>query len=169
MPEIFNTDELGAQTWIFQGNPETFDITAAVTELKELVWLVNQRRSEMHIGHRVLMWRSGPEAGLLASCTVLTEPAVLAVPDEQRKYEVNPGRLADSEVRCRLRIDTVFSPYIAKERLRNDPGLQSLSILNNWRGTNFPVTPEEALIIAGLIAGSAEDEGDEVPPESGPA
>ena len=35
---------IGAQTWIFQGNPDTFDITAAVTQLKEIVWLVTQYR-----------------------------------------------------------------------------------------------------------------------------
>ena len=156
------------QNWIFQGKPDWFDITAALADLKEIVWLVTQHRQKIRLGDRVFVWRSGHEAGLLASCTVLSVPEKMAVPDEQTKYVVDADALPEVDFRCRLGIDRVFSPYLPKVLLQNDPRLNSLSILNYWQGTNFPVTPEQAAVIDELLAEPREADADEVPARSVP-
>ena len=44
-----NADPAGAQTWIFQGNPDTFNIAAAVMELKEILnsWVKHEGLKEV--------------------------------------------------------------------------------------------------------------------------
>jgi hypothetical protein len=154
--------ENAPQFWIFQGNPNWFDIPAALAELKEITWLVSRHRNEIRPGDRVFMWRSGDEAGLLAVCTVLTEPLEMDVPEEQRRFRINHPGSPEVGFRCRLRIDRVLSPFLAKDTLRNDERLAALSILVNAQGTNFPVTPAQAAVIDELI-GDPVDTGDEVP------
>ena len=60
-------------SWIFQGNPKIYDLTAAVRALKEETWLVQQHRAEIRVGDRVYLWESGPEAGIVAVAEVLDE------------------------------------------------------------------------------------------------
>ena len=48
--------------WIFQGNPARFDIDTYLRSRSEIVWTVNQYEKDIHVGDRVLMWRSGRTA-----------------------------------------------------------------------------------------------------------
>jgi len=63
-----------AKVWLFQANPEVFDVDRAIAEEPELTWVVRQYRKSVRKGDRVYLWRAGPEAGVIATATVLSDP-----------------------------------------------------------------------------------------------
>src|ERR1019366_5781363 len=69
----------GGNVWLFQANPKIYDIDRALSELSEVDWVVRQYRNDIHAGDRVYIWRSGPEAGVIATAEVLAEPEIAAV------------------------------------------------------------------------------------------
>jgi len=59
----------------------------------------------------------------------------------------------DSEVRCRV-LATIIDRDVnlSHTYLRSVPGLENLSVFHGFQqGTNFPVTPEEGVILLSLV------------------
>jgi predicted HNH restriction endonuclease len=64
--------------WIFQGNPERFDIDDYIARYPQLIyWRAPRFAASIRIGDRAYVWRSGDEAGVVASGFVV-ESAVPA-------------------------------------------------------------------------------------------
>ena len=59
--------------WIFQSNPERFDLLADWANTAEAIWSANQHREEMQPNDVVYFRVSGPQAGLYGIGTVLSE------------------------------------------------------------------------------------------------
>jgi hypothetical protein len=55
-----------ARAWLFQANPTTYDIAAAIRNLPEQTWVVRQHRADVHAGDTVYLWQSGAGGGLIA-------------------------------------------------------------------------------------------------------
>jgi len=140
------------RSWIFQANPEMFDIDGAIAGLTELSWLVNQHRDSIHGGDEVFLWRSGPAAGIVATATVLCDPMLLHEDDAEKVYNRQASKFEGDQVRVRLRIEQNLERLLPKSQLIADPKLKDLSILKAPMGTNFPVTAEEAAAITARIA-----------------
>jgi hypothetical protein len=68
--ELDDLAPAGTRTWIFQANPTIFDVTAAVAHLKTITWVVRRFKQQIHPGDRAYVWRSGPEAGIVATAIV---------------------------------------------------------------------------------------------------
>ena len=63
--------------WIFQGNPRKFEIDEYVARYPELIyWYTPRHASEIQLGDRVFLWRSGDEAGAIAIGSVVEEPTL---------------------------------------------------------------------------------------------
>jgi len=45
--------------WLFQGNPDKFDVDGYLASRTEFCWTVNQHRQRIKAGDRVYIWRSG--------------------------------------------------------------------------------------------------------------
>jgi EVE domain len=63
-------------TWIFQGNPDQFDLDSYLgTSPSQLPWLVTRYAQQIAAGDRVFIWRTkgGAEkdAGIIAETTVV--------------------------------------------------------------------------------------------------
>jgi hypothetical protein len=156
---FFNgTRKTGARTWIFQANPNLYNLSDAIENLTEMTWTVRRYREEIHSGDRVYIWRSGDHAGILARAVVLSEPAPLAMKDEELRFAVQPESFKETEVAVRVSVEGVVHPPLARAILKSDPRLVDLSILNYSQATNFPVTEDEAAVIDELIADHLEDE-----------
>jgi len=53
-------------TWIFQGNPDDYDIDGYLgSRPAQLVWLVTRYASEIIIGDRVYLWRNQGKQGAI--------------------------------------------------------------------------------------------------------
>ncbi len=60
------------QTWIFQGNPDAFDIDGYLAAgLDRITWGMRQRSAEVRVGDRVYIWRAAgaqkADSGIIAS------------------------------------------------------------------------------------------------------
>jgi hypothetical protein len=147
--------EVPHRTWIFQANPEVFDIDGAIAALSELNWLINQHREAIRRGDKVFLWRSGPDAGIVAVATVMCDPMLLPESDPEQLYHRQPSKFAGEQLRVRLQIDWKLGSLLSRNQLISDPRFKDLSILKSPMGRNFPVSPEEAAVITALIDGAA--------------
>ncbi|MCC7174326.1 MAG: EVE domain-containing protein [Bryobacterales bacterium] len=150
-----------ANSWVFQANPLYFNITDAVEKLTSMSWLVSRYKDRIGAGDHLYLWRCGEDAGIVATGTVLTEPAPLPENEEELAFAVQPEYFKGNETRVRLNIEQIVKPALLKTVLKSDPRLKDLSILNIRQGTNFPVSEDEAAALDELIAAHLEG-GDEV-------
>jgi hypothetical protein len=63
-----------AAQWIFQANPTRFDIVGALEALDTIAWRVPQHTGSVAAGDIVVIWRSGPEAGIVGLGRVVADP-----------------------------------------------------------------------------------------------
>ena len=107
-------------------------------------------------------WKSGADAGIVAEATVLTPPAMSEETEEERRFVIDAGKFSGPQLRVRLRIGRALARTLTRSELKTDPRLADLSILKFSQGTNFPVTPEQAIVIRELIK-RTKAEDDEIP------
>jgi energy-coupling factor transporter ATP-binding protein EcfA2/predicted RNA-binding protein with PUA-like domain len=138
--------------WIFQGNPNLFDLKSALSELDQLTWLVKQNKNQIHAGDHVFFWQSGDEAGILGTGIIISEPEIQVENPEERIFNLDQSKFEGAQMRALIEIEEVFSQSISRKQLLAFPELNNLSILRNAQGTNFPVTTEEADFLEKLIS-----------------
>jgi hypothetical protein len=142
----------GKRVWIFQANPKYYDIDSAVRELPEQTWLVTQFRNEIEVGDSVYLWKSGPDAGIIAVASVLTEPAEIFAAEGENKYNRDPERFAGKKLRVALHVEKVLSNPITRAQLKSHPTLSSLTILSFANASNFRVRNDQAQALEDLLA-----------------
>jgi hypothetical protein len=154
-PSISNPLPDSDKVWIFQANPERYDILNALSDEEigvEIHWLVNQYKTEISKGHIGLIWLSGKEAGIYAVTEILSDPQIMGEPEAEKKYWTDSADKAGEKLRVKMRIvRTLLDRPITKERIKNTLGLHNLSILHYYRGTNSPVRQEEWKVIEDMI------------------
>lgn len=143
--------------WIFQANPDNYDLPNALAALEELDWGVRQHADVIKVGDTVYMWESGPDAGVLAVARVLSEPAIMPESERELRFYRDPSRFNGAERRVRLHIDQVLEQRLRRRDLLTEPALQNMAILRNAQGTNFPLTADEATTLAALVEAAVED------------
>lgn len=147
-------EENDISVWIFQGNPNRYDILNALSDVEignTIHWLVRQNKNRIHKGHLGLLWMSGKEAGIYALCRVECEPSFMTETAAEKKYWLED---AENEIENRVRL-SVIRRFVNKPILKTDlhkiPELSKLSILRQFQGTNFPVRDSEWGLIAQLM------------------
>lgn len=139
-------------TWIFQANPNKYDIFTSLKKEKQEYWNLNQQAKKIKMGDRVLIWISGSEAGIYAIGTVISE--VIFRPDSPKGisywFKKSSGKAKKPRVLVRYEKIFIEEPLL-KIFLRYDPNLTNLNIIRSPQGTNFPVTKEEWLAIQDWI------------------
>jgi len=141
--------------WIFQANPERYDILNALSDEEigvDMHWLVNQFKTEILKGHIGIIWLSGKEAGIYAIVEIVSDPKIMGEPEAEKKYWTDSSDKEGEKLRVKMKIvRNLLNRPITKETIKNTAGLQQLSILHYFRGTNSPVRPEEWQIIKDMI------------------
>lgn len=72
-----------AQIWIFQANPRLYNIDQALLSLPEMTWLVSSHKEHIGPGDKVFLWKSGPEAAIIAEASVLAPPSILHASEKE--------------------------------------------------------------------------------------
>lgn len=136
-------------TWIFQANPNLYDIHQCLNLESRDLWSCVQYRTKIAKGDRALIWISGKQAGIYAIGTIMTDPAFQVDSEIGMKYWTNPDMGQRPRPRAWVKYEKVLidNPLL-KSYLQWDPELWDLSIFANARGTNFPVSNEEWEAIA---------------------
>jgi hypothetical protein len=141
------------RAWIFQANPDIFDIDRAISEETEISWVVRQYRDQVRMGDRVYLWRAGGEAGVIATATVLDDPEVRPG-IAGSPYLREPAALAKDESRVNLGIKRVLSSPLTRVDLLEHPVLKDLQVIRFANATNFEVTPDQDAALRSLLSGS---------------
>jgi EVE domain len=140
------------QTWIFQGNPDQFDLNAFLgTALTQLPWLVTRYARQIAVGDRVFLWRTQGSAkavpGVIAEATVVapTMPRLESA-DAIAFWRNNAKGATEVRPRALLRLNRVAGTkeVLRREWLAHDPILSDLPNLKMAAGTNYPVTTQQA-------------------------
>jgi 5-methylcytosine-specific restriction endonuclease McrA len=153
------------QTWIFQGNPDEYDIDGyLISRPAEVVWLVNRYASEIAIGDRVYLWRNQGKqnavAGVVAEGIVIAPPYVRAeAPDSLPYWRISTARGTAPQIRAGLRLVKVASK---REVLRRawcleDPILKELPNLKMQAGTNYKIAGPQAQRLDALWTRTGRD------------
>lgn len=129
------------RAWIFQSNPDQYDLPAALGGRSEFYWLVRRYEREIHVGDRVYLWETGREAGVVAIAVVASEPDVVEDPDDE--FTRDPAAFTGARPRALLRITEIVEPRLARVEIKANPILATLMNLRIFQGTNFPLTPEQ--------------------------
>jgi len=118
--------------WVFQCNPDRYDVDAAVAEGLDQWWSTPRYRSRIAVGDRVwltVVGRRNPGVYYLAK---VTSPP----------YETNLGEFG------RWRTDIYFThrvdPPLPRGEILTDPALRECRALRGFQGTNEPLAPEQA-------------------------
>jgi len=136
------------RTWIFQANPNKYRILDSLQTENGELWNLNQHAGEICTGDRVLLWICGLEAGIYAIGTVTSDPMVMSDSPVGMGYWRVKSEGRRRKPRSFVRYDRLFLDQpLRKVYLEFDPALSNLRILRYPRGTNFPVTDQEWLVI----------------------
>jgi 5-methylcytosine-specific restriction protein B len=120
-----------------------------LAKVDQLTWSVTAHKSEISVGDRVYIYRFGPGGGVVAVGGV-TEPArARARIPQDKRYIRNPELLGEGE-RAMITLDAAINPLVSREELVG-AGLADMAVLKAQGGTNFQVTPDEAVTIEKLI------------------
>ena len=145
--------------WIFQSNPDRYDLPGALRESSVETWLANQHRSEIKAGDTAYLWETGKQSGILAVATVLSEPAMMPQSTGDTKFAL--GDFSGDRWRVRLQVDKVLTPRALKTDLIKDPILVNLPNIRFAQATNFRLSSEEAAALANIVAAAGADTEDE--------
>jgi hypothetical protein len=154
-------------TWIFQANPQYYDLTGSLEVLPEQTWQINQYRHQIKAGHTVYFWESGQQAGVLARGRVLTDPADMPQDEAEQAFVRSDGRFEGAQLRVRVYIDEVLPRRITRDELAADAVLQELPILKVAQGTNFPVRNAQVAALDAAFDRAMAATGDERTATSG--
>lgn len=102
-------------TWIFQGNPNIFDIDGYLEACSgDFHWQVGRYQENLSIGDKVYIWRSQDKSkdktrsGIIAEARV-ADSVQHTPPDKlTNKFWVSPGGESTPKDRVRLRFDLDF-------------------------------------------------------------
>jgi hypothetical protein len=143
------------ETWIYQGNPDEFDLDGQVP------WLVTRYAAEIAVGDPVYLWRNqGTQcaiAGVVAQGIVIAAPA-MRVPPRAFSGELRPC-VSVPQMRATMRLVKVSS---SREVNRRDwcveaPILRDLPTLQMQAGTNYRIGSDEAPRLDALWSRTGRD------------
>lgn len=148
-----------ASAWIFQANPTLWDIDRAVHEADQITYRVAQNRDRIKAGHRVYLWRTGPDgsrAGIVATARVATDPTAPGdLPDEPDSYWLDSAAPMPASWSVVLDEIAPLAKTVTRDRVKAHPALSDLPNLVRPQGTNFPVSRAHDDALRRLIAEDA--------------
>jgi hypothetical protein len=154
-----------ATTWLFQGNPDRFDIDGFLaTRPPQTTWLVTRYADQIAPGDQVYIWRArggGAEAdsGVVAEAEVLTSPAPMQELPTEQSFWTDPAEADAIRPRVVLRFVRIAGSrsVIRRSWLREDPVLSGLPVLRMANSTNYLVTSEQAARLNALWLKTSHD------------
>ena len=140
-------------TWLFQGNPQTYQIDAYLRSRvgKQVIWEVSQQqyRHEIGIGDDVFIWRADGgrprSGGVVGKGRIATLPAMIEddIPELWKARQL-------AHVALRVVIDlqevrlTAADSMLTRDRIYAEPALADLTILRMAQRTNYKLEPKQA-------------------------
>ncbi|WP_282068232.1 EVE domain-containing protein [Olleya namhaensis] len=136
-----NYDYTEPNYWVFQGNPNVYNITKALEAGHLKSWKVAAHKDKIKIGDKVILWQTGKNAGCYALAEIISEVSVFEEEKVEEQYYVNPLNSSSTD-RVKLRVikNLVYDPILWND-LKEDPAFTDFKAGN--QGTNFSASKEE--------------------------
>jgi len=137
--------------WIFKCNPERYRLDERLADRanSRITWTISRFKDEIGPGDTVFLWVTGNDRGIRAIMRVDDAPRMMPELESERAYWF------DDDTKERLRVVgtlTHWNVNLRHDELRATEGLAELSVFKGFQqATNFPVTPEEGMILLRLI------------------
>ncbi|MFI8379031.1 EVE domain-containing protein [Leeuwenhoekiella sp. NPDC079379] len=136
--------------WLFQGNPDVYNITNALKGGHLKSWKVSAHKDKIKIGDKVIIWQTGKQSGCYALAEITGDVGKFEEEQFEKQHYVNePDSSYDSRVKLKISHYTADSPLLWSE-LKEITDLQGLNAGN--RGTNFKVSKNEFNFFNHLIS-----------------
>jgi MoxR-like ATPase/predicted RNA-binding protein with PUA-like domain len=146
-----------SRAWLFQANPDYFELDAALASLDSIEWTVKRYPStEVHAGDRAYIWRSGSQTGGIVAVGSIVSETYDAPPDPAEAPYWKSERFKGVQPRVRIAIDRVLDQPLLRSALREDPVLKDLHVIRAPRGTVYPVPLDHEARLRELLG----EEGD---------
>lgn len=149
--------------WLFQGNPDRFDIDGYVAANRSIWWQVKKHGAAMHQGQTVYLWRSSGRSravsGIIAVGVITGSPRVQPDHAEARMFWKDQAevRVPSSRVPVQI-VDVAARKGVLKSKwLEEDPICSDLPNLRMRQGTNYLLELRHAERLARLWFKSGED------------
>lgn len=124
--------------WVFQGNPDFFDIEKALSEGILNDWTVSSHIEEIRKGDKVILWMTGKKAGCYALAEITHEPQVIEQSEDDHLWKVDN----DNDLKAGLKVThNLLDNPLTKEDLSKYPTLRDLKV--GFQGSNFSATKEQ--------------------------
>jgi hypothetical protein len=150
-------------TWIFQGNPDIFDLYGYIRAHSVITWTVQQQLADrIAVGDRVFMWRdqgSGKESAGVIGAGYILEPARRRVEQEAAlPFWRTPPEGSAPRVVIRIeRSAAQAKEIVRRDWLRDDPVLRGLHLPTNATEPNDPIEPIYARRLEALWRNTGRD------------
>lgn len=141
--------------WIFQGNPDQFDIEGFLSEGEEVEWAVRQKHYApmMKVGQIVFLWKAAgkrkEQSGIVAVSEIIIEPREVDEDSSAKKFWRTDQPIGPQlRVRLKLRRRFLRENILAVASLAESESLNDLPIFALRTSTNYPLKRShyEALI-----------------------
>jgi 5-methylcytosine-specific restriction enzyme A len=142
-------DDEAINTWIFQGNPNVFDIDNYVQDNKFIWWSIRQEHfaDEFNINDTVFLWKSDGgkkgTGGILAKCKVVSLP-VNRTDDSSSEEYWHTDDWSNSYLAIKLEVQEakLSEGFISRVSLLEHPILKDLLIHRLRQQTNYLLSHE---------------------------
>ncbi len=128
--------------WIFQGNPEIYNIEKALRAGHLKSWKVAAHKDKIKFGDKIILWQTGEKAGCYALAEVASEVGDIQEESYEKQYYKNSIAAAKEEDRVKIKITNYLAdnPVLWAD-IKELPDFQHFKAGN--QGTNFTATEEE--------------------------
>lgn len=126
--------------WLFQGNPQNYDVVGALRHDAVKTWQANQHQQDIHPNDKVILWVTGEAAGCYALATVTSEVHAIAEDSNEAAYRKQPVKNGVIQG-VTLRIDTnLWQTPVLKKDIAGNAAFHDFPA--GQQGTNFSVTKD---------------------------
>lgn len=146
-----------ASYWVFQCNPQYYDIAGALGTERPIKWRVVAHKNKIRIGDRVILWVTGTDAGCYALAEVTSDVQVTTSDYWEQGFrkdqsEEQPELMVEITVRYNLAKNPIL-----KSRISEIPELTNLNV--GLQGTNFTATKKQYETLERLAQASSSEKG----------
>jgi hypothetical protein len=143
--------------WIFQGNPDRFDIDRYIAAHNPVMWMVSQHKDKVQNGDTVFLYRckghSDTDGGIVAKGRVVGAPVLSEDDPNARALWTDPAEATGSRHRVWILLEWCHDGSGALSRTALLADAAALPNLPAAQQTNFPLTDELAELLDRLAKG----------------
>jgi predicted RNA-binding protein with PUA-like domain len=139
--------------WIFKCNPENYRLNDRLADPNpKISWTISRHREEIGPGDTVFLWVTGRNRGIRGVMRVDEAPRLMSEIESEQPYWAE----RDTQEKWRV-VGTLThrDVNLSHNDMRGESGLEELAVFQGFQQmTNFPVTPEQGVILLRLVQGS---------------